>query len=90
VSTSIKDIPAIELSSKKKTKYLYRVKPSECPIKEKYCLTKATTIGADKGSIEIKRCPFLVEKGLGNEEGYLVVKCSCAGNSLKFILEKED
>ncbi len=83
-------IEAVELSKKRNSKSFFRVRPSECPIKEKYCYKSFRDTKKDNLNIEEFVCPFLVKRGMGNEDGEAIIVCSCTGNSLKFIMEKED
>lgn len=92
--TDIIEIEAIELSRKRKSKTFHRVRPIECPIKQKYCYksSRQPSVESPTGfkTTEEYRCPYLEKKRTGNEEGYLVVSCSCPGNSFKFIMENDN
>ena len=82
-------VVASELTRKRRNKIFYRLKPSDCPLKEKYCYKSCREIDPNQNKDTFKEefnCPFLKSKGVGNEDGYLVIACSCKENSVKFIM----
>ena len=81
---------ASELSRKRKTKTFLRIRPAECPLKRKYCYKSFRDQTTGLKTTEEYKCPYLVERGLGNEDGVLVIICSCVENTSKFIMEKEE